>query len=378
MSVAYELSDILHLYETDFVQKQNIPLYKLKVLQDIRCCRTAYFGGHVDTCDSCGHTVVSYNSCRNRHCPKCQGLKKEQWIRNCSKDLLPVKYFHVVFTIPHQINDLALKYQKQIYDILFSTSWSVIESFSADKKHLGAKTAMLSILHTWGQNLSYHPHLHCIVPAGGIDDTDNWKHTKSKGKFLYPVKAMSVVFRARFMEKLRAFAKSVDIRFSKEFTDELFSHQWVVYAKRPFKSVENVMEYLARYSHRVAISNSRIISIDGGRIKFWAKNYRKNGEKEVVDLSANEFLRRFCMHILPLRFRKIRHYGFLCNGQKKKYLEKIRLSLQAEVPAEKSSDWKTILKEKYDVDHDICPCCKKGKMVQIIELKRGQTYYQLE
>ena len=233
MKAAFELSDILNLYGAEFCRNENLPSYKLKVLQDIKCCRTAYFGGHVDSCDSCGHIAVSYNSCGNRHCPKCQGLKKEQWIFQCEQDLLPVPYFHVVFTIPAHLNDLALNNQKAIYDILFSTAWSVISSFASDKKHLGAKPAMLSVLHTWGQNLSFHPHLHCIVPAGGIDEKGNWKSTKTKGKFLFPVRAMSVVFRARFVEQLRLFAKAENINLSGDFYEKLFSTPWVVYAKQP-------------------------------------------------------------------------------------------------------------------------------------------------
>ncbi len=294
------------------------------------------------------------------------------------EDLLPIKYFHVVFTVPDTLNKIFLNNQKQMYDLLFQTAWSVIKSFAADKKHLGAKTGMTSILHTNGQNLSYHPHIHCIVPGGGIDDTGNWKNTRSNGKFLFPVKAMSNVYRARFVSGLRKFAKEENIKLSKELTDKLFDTEWVVYAKRPFAGVKSVIEYLGRYTHRVAISNHRIIDISNGRVKFSIKNYKKGGRKEVCDLSAGEFLRRFCMHILPKKFLKIRHHGILSNRNKKKSLEIARKSLKVKAPERKNTDWKTILFQKYGIDTNVCPKCKKGKMLQIEELKRGQKYYPLE
>ena len=378
MKPQFELADILELYGNDFFNNNKIPLYKQKVLLDIKNCRTAYFGGHVEKCSECGHTEISYNSCRNRHCPKCQGLNKEQWIRKCEKDLLPVTYFHVIFTIPHELNNIALNNQRAVYEILFKTVWSVINTFASDKKHLGAKTGMISILHTWGQNLSYHPHLHCIVPGGGITTEGKWKTAKSKGKFLFPVKAMSNVFRARFVSNLRKWAKIENIFLDKKLTDKLFEKQWVVYAKRPFGTVDSVIEYLGRYTHRIAISNHRIKSIDNDRISFSAKNYKNQGKKETINLSAQEFLRRFCLHILPRRFVKIRRYGFLCNGHKKRYLSEIRKIFKAEARPEKSLDKKIIIKEMFGVDIELCPICKKGKMQTIIELKRGQKYYKLE
>ena len=293
------------------------------------------------------------------------------------ENLLPIKYFHVVFTLPDTLNPLLLKYQKELYDLLFSTAWSVIKSFSADKKYLGAKSAMTSILHTWGQNMSYHPHLHCIVPAGGLDENGKWKDTRTKGKYLFPIRAMSKVYRARFVAGLRKFAKEKNIILSKELTDKLFVNDWVVYAKRPFGGVSSVVEYLGRYTHRVALSNHRLIDIKDGRIKFWWKNYKNGGEKEIMDLSSDEFLRRFCMHILLPKFMKIRHYGFLSNRTKKESLAKARKSLDVESPAKKDKNWKIILSKKYEIDINICPKCKKGKMKTIQELKRGQKYCPL-
>ena len=360
MKAKNELADILNLYGNEFIQKENLPAYKIHVLNSIKQCRTSYYGGHVDKCDKCGHIRISYNSCGNRHCPKCQGLKKEKWIMARETDLLPIKYFHVVFTVPAVLNKIFLNNQKQMYNLLFQTAWSVIKSFAEDKKHLGAKIGMTSILHTNGQNLSYHPHIHCIVPGGGIDTNGNWKNTRSNGKFLFPVKAMSSVYRARFVSGLRKFAKEEDIKLSKELTDKLFNKQWVVYAKRLFAGVKSVIEYLGRYTHRVAISNHRIIDISTERVKFSMKNYKKGGRKEVCDLSAGEFLRRFCLHILPKKFLKIRHYGILSNRNKKKSLEIARKSLNVDAPARKNTDWKTILFQKYGINTDICPKCKKG------------------
>lgn len=378
MKSKYELADILKLYGQEFKQKENLPLYKLKVLQDIEYCRTSYFGGHVDKCNDCGHIHISYNSCRNRHCPKCNGLKKEKWIIERQQDLLPVKYFHVVFTLPHVLNSLILKYQKELYHLLFRTAWSVVKTFSEDEKYLGAKTGMTSVLHTWGKDLSFHPHLHCIVPGGGLDENGNWKETRTEGKFLFPVKAMSQVFRARFVSGLREFAKEENICLSKSLTDKLFEKEWVVYAKRSFKNPNSTIEYLGRYIHKIALSNHQIVDVENNEISFLQKNYKNEGKKEVRKLSVNEFLRRFCLHILPLKFRKVRHYGFLSGRNKKKSLEQARKSLNVEAPPKVDTDWKTVLEKKYGVNPDRCPKCKKGQMKTIHELKRGQEYYPLE
>lgn len=378
MKPKYEIADILNLYGQNFITKDKLPAYKLKVLSNLEHCRTSYFGGHVEKCEDCGHFQVSYNSCRDRHCPKCQGLKKEQWIISREEDLLPVKYFHVVFTLPDVLNGLILSNQEDFYNLLFKTVWSVIRDFAENKKHLGAKSGMISILHTWGQNLSYHPHLHCIVPGGGLTKNGEWIESRSNGKFLFPVKAMSKVYRARFVAGLRQFAKEKNIILPKELTDQLFDKEWVVYAKQPFKKVNSVIEYLGRYTHRIAISNHRIIDIKDNKISFWWKNYKNDGKKEVIVLSSNEFLRRFCMHILPRKFMKIRHYGILSNRNKKKSLQQARKSLGVRALQKKDKDWKVILFEKYGVDISVCPKCKKGKMVTIQELKRGQKYYPLE
>jgi len=322
--------------------------------------------------------TLATTASRNRHCPKCNGLKKEKWIIEREQDLLPVKYFHVVFTLPHELNSLLLKYQKELYNLLFQTAWSVVKTFSEDEKYLGAKTGMTSVLHTWGRNLSFHPHLHCIVPGGGLDQNGNWKETRTSGKFLFPVKAMSQVFRARFVSGLREFAKEENICLSKELTDKLFEKEWVVYAKRSFENPSSTIEYLGRYIHKIALSNHQIVDIENNEISFLQKNYKNDGKKEVSKLSADEFLRRFCLHILPRKFCKVRHYGLLSGRNKTKSLEQARKSLNAEAPPKVDSDWKTVLEKIYGVNPNICPKCKKGEMKTIQKLERGQTYYPLE
>lgn len=378
MKAKVEVCDIIQDFGKEFLQKHAIPLYKQKVLRDIANCRTAYFGGHKYQCQDCGQTRIQYNSCGNRHCPKCQHLERERWVRLREADLLPVKYYHVVFTVPHQLNSLFLKHQKQMYNLLFTTAWSVISSFANDPKHLGAKTAMTSVLHTWGQNMSFHPHLHCIVPEGGIAKDGKWKNGRGKGKYLYPVKAMSVVFRARFLEGCKAIAQKESFNLEQSTIDLLFNQPWVVYAKRPFKNVNTVLKYLARYTHRIAISNNRIDKVAGGRVCFKVKNYKNGGKKEDTSLSAEEFIRRFCLHILPARFRKIRHYGFLASRGKKENLATIRIDLKAKVIPPQKIDMKSILEEKIGHPIDLCPKCKIGTMVIVESYKENKAFNQLE
>lgn len=266
---------------------------------------------------------MSYNSCRNRHCPKCQGEQREAWIQARETELLPVPYFHVVFTLPDTINSLCLYEPAKVYRLLFKTAWSVMQSFAQDPEHLGAKPGMIAVLHTWGQNLSLHPHLHCIVPGGGVTQSGKWKAARSKGKFLFPVKAMSQVFRARFASGLRkAFPEQ-----PKAFFDQLFDKPWVIYAKRPFQRPKAVVEYLGRYTHKIAISNHRIISLDNGRVTFRYKDYRKGAQKLEMSLPDQEFIRRFSQHILPKGLVRIRHYGFLSSSWKKEKLPDLQRML---------------------------------------------------
>ena len=277
---------------------------------------------------------MSYNSCRNRHCPKCQGEQREAWIQAREAELLPVPYFHVVFTLPDTISPLCLYAPANVYNLLFKTAWSVMQSFAQDPKHLGAKPGMIAVLHTWGQNLSLHPHLHCIVPGGGVTQRGKWKPARSKGKFLFPVKAMSQVFRARFVAGLRkAFPDQ-----SKAFFEPLFSKPWVIYAKRPFQHPKAVVEYLGRYTHKIAISNHRITSLDNGQVTFRYKDYRKGAQKLQMTLSDQEFIRRFSQHILPKGLVRIRHYGFLSSNWKKDKLPDLQRMMGLRIAADEPTE----------------------------------------
>lgn len=345
--------------------KHNPLKHHRRVLHAIEHCRTACFGGHVDKCASCNHIRISYNSCRNRHCPKCQATNRERWIEQREKDLLPVPYFHVVFTLPHELNSYCLRFPKELYNILFDASKETIETFAADPKHLGAKTGMISLLHTWGQNLSLHPHLHMIIPGGGISHAGYWKNTKNKGGFLFPVKAMSIVYKMKFMEKLKLFFEKEKMVLPAPLRRNLYNLNWVVYAKQPFAGPKQVIEYIGRYTHKIAISNHRIKSISNGKVTFNYKDYAHGGVQKIMVLDAEEFLRRFCLHILPPGFRKIRHYGILANRYKP--ILKMQLFVQGIIIADKvKEDWKSIAKRKLGFDVDACPCCKTGKMIRLL------------
>jgi hypothetical protein len=309
-----ELAHIVRRYGDAFIEKHQPLQYHARVLNAIASCRTEALGGHIDACDSCGHLRISYNSCRNRHCPKCQGIQRERWIEDRHQKLLPVKYFHVVFTLPQELNRYCLSYPASLYSLLFACSKATIEAFAEDSKHLGALPGMISVLHTWGQNLMLHPHVHMIVPAGGFTACNHWKHTKQKGTYLFPVKAMSIVFKNKMMEGLQQLiARQAIPLLSSADTKTLYNKSWVLFAKQPFGGPEQVIEYLGRYTHKIAISNHRITAIENGNVSFRYKDYADGGKQKEMTISATEFLRRFCMHILPKGFRKIRHYGFLSN-----------------------------------------------------------------
>ena len=323
--------------------------WQARSLHALRKCRTAALGGHVDQCDHCSNLSMSYNSCRNRHCPKCQGEQRESWIQAREAELLPVPYFHVVFTLPEQVNPLCLFAPAKVYRLLFKTAWSVMQSFAQDLKHLGAKPGMIAVLHTWGQNLSLHPHLHCIVPGGGVTQSGKWKSARSKGKFLFPVKAMSQVFRARFVAGLRkAFPDQ-----SKVFFSQLFDKPWVIYAKRPFQHPEAVVEYLGRYTHKIAISNHRLINLDNGQLTFRYKDYRKGAQQLQMTLPDQEFIRRFSQHILPKGLVRIRHYGFLSSSWKAEKLPSLQRALGLRIAADDPSE---------PVVHRKCRACATGTL----------------
>lgn len=353
------------MYKDVFIQKHNPLKQHLQTLHAIDVCRTAALGFHIDQCDNCNNTRISYNSCRNRHCPKCQATNREAWIEARKNDLLPVNYFHVVLTIPHELNEYCLKFPAQMYNILFEASAQTVSDLGKDANLLGAQMGMISVLHTWGQNLSLHPHVHMIVPAGGVGEDGKWIKLKGKGNYLFPFTVMRAVFRGKFMQKCLAFLNSINQPMDVSLRRKLYDKHWNVHAKQPFAGPQQVIEYLGRYSHRIAISNHRIKNISDSKVTFTYKDYADNGKQKHMTLEANEFLRRFCLHILPPSFRKIRHYGILSNRNKTR-LHKLQMQAGITFVKKPKMHWKEIARQKLNFDPDQCPCCKTGKMIRMM------------
>jgi hypothetical protein len=378
-----EIQDILKEYGQDYKNNHKMPLNHHKVIRSIEICRTSSLGGHIDECDNCGHTKISYNSCKNRHCPKCQTLSKERWIESRKDDLLPVQYFHAVFTIPEQLNAIVIQNQKLLYGILFKSVSETLLELSQDKKYLGAQLGFLSILHTWGQNLMHHPHLHCVIPGGGLSKINKWIH--SKKNFFIPVKVLSRKFRGKFLFYLKQFYSQNMLSFLgkqkylgdknnfQSFLDKVYSLEWVVYCKPPFKNSAYVLEYLSRYSHKVAISNNRIIKVENGYVTFKWRDYKNNSKQKLMVVTAEEFIRRFLFHILPERFVKIRYFGILGNRNKNTKLltcKKLTGAIFSPVPKEKLSPLELMLKLT-GKDISICTVCGYGKLKKISILQQG-------
>ncbi len=349
-------------------------------MRAIEVCRTAVLGGHKDKCDHCGHLEISYNSCRNRHCPKCQTLRKERWIEARSEDLLPIEYFHVVFTIPSELNPLVSMNQKVMYDLLFRSVSETIEELANDPKHLGAKVGVIGILHTWGQNLMDHPHIHCIVTGGGLSpDGSHWVSCR-KGFFI-PVRVMSALFRGKFLGLLKNSFESGDLVFPgsishlkeprafESFRRHLYHKKWVVYCKPPFDGPKGVLRYLGRYTHRIAISNNRILKVQDGNVSFLWRDYADNNRKKTMTLKADEFIRRFLLHVLPSRYVRIRHFGLLANRRRKDNIASCRefLGTGKTVTKEKARQetWQEQLLRICGIDVTTCPVCQKGRMFRV-------------
>jgi len=358
-----ELATVINNFFPTFNVKNKLPNYKLRTLNSLQKCRTEYMGGHIEACEDCEKVRIAYNSCRNRHCPKCGAIEKEKWIMNREADLLPVKYFHVVFTVPDKLNSLFINNQVAMYNLLFSVVWGVMKDFGKTKKWIGGRIGATTILHTCGQNLNYHPHLHMIVPAGALMSNKKWKHSRKKGKYLFKIDQLSNVFRARFVEQIRKLKKSGTI--SGQISNRLFDKDWVVYAKQPFGGAKQVINYLSRYTHRTAISNDRIINVDDKNVSFTWKNYKNNYAKQTTTLTGEKFLRLFCMHILPPGFTRIRHYGFLSSASKTKSLAIIRAYLNATtICVTTKKPWQEIAFERMGIKPGVCKYCG-GKMVII-------------
>jgi len=382
-----EVADIFRAYgaayRRDHAGHLNLP--QLKVMSAIENCRTAALGGHVAACTKCDHQHIAYNSCRNRHCPKCQGAAAQDWMQARMEDLLPVEYFHVVFTLPAQIADIAYQNKAAVYGLLFKASAQTLLTIAADPKHLGAKIGMTSVLHTWGSAMMHHPHVHVIVPGGGLS-ADGTRWIACRSGFFLPVKVLSKLFRRLFLEGLIRLHKAGKLKFFGELAKladpGIFATQlaplrktnWVVYAKPPFGGPEAVLAYLSRYTHRVAISNHRLVSADADTVAFRWKDYRiKRGDRmKVMRLTTDEFIHRFLIHVLPSRFHRIRHAGFLANGIRRDRIGQIRRLLDTEPEPAQMPDEAASAEPEDPPAHQPCPKCG-GAMIVVETFLRGQT-----
>ncbi len=381
-----EVADIFRAHGSAYRRMNvgHLSLTQLKVMSAIETCRTAALGGHVAACTACAHSHIAYNSCRNRHCPKCQGVAARDWMEARSEDLLPVEYFHIVFTLPAQIADIAFQNKALVYDLLFKASSQTLLTIAGDPKHLGAKIGMTSVLHTWGSAMMHHPHVHIIVPGGGLSkDAKTWQSCR-KGFFL-PVRVLSQLFRRLFLERLVVAHKTGELQFYAKLTAladpqafnaylaPLHKTKWVVYAKKPFGGPQAVLAYLSRYTHRIAISNSRLISADAKTVAFKWKDSRANGHDrhKVMRLEASEFIRRFLIHVLPPGFHRIRHTGFLANGIRRARIADIRDYLMASPKTPEDSGNVQDTDQTPPGLRQPCPHCG-GVMVIIQTFKRGQ------
>jgi hypothetical protein len=327
-----EVQDILIRHGEQYRSTQRLSCQQEKTFKAITSCRTAELGGHREVCAECGEVSISYNSCKNRHCPKCQTYRKEKWVEERSADLLDIGYYHAVFTVPSELYPLFYSNQAIAYNLLFRCAWETVREFASDRHHLGAQTGATSVLHTWGRYLQYHPHVHMIIPSGGLTKQGTWRN--SGKNFFAPVKAMSKVFRGKLLDalkgmhhSLRFYGKSAHLADPKAFRDlisTLYGKDWVVYCKKPFKDAGCVLAYLGRYTHRVAISNSRILSDEGGKVSFKYRDSRDGNREKVMTLDAIEFIRRFLMHVLPAGFAKIRHYGLLASRDKNARIDRCK------------------------------------------------------
>jgi hypothetical protein len=384
-----EVADIIRGHGDDFLDSygETLSPEQRRVLIDLARCRTSALGGHLEECEQCGHRQISYNSCRNRHCPKCQATEAAHWVEARAADLLPVPYFHVVFTLPATLGPIALQNPREVYGLLFRAAAETLLQIAADPEHLGAEIGLLAVLHTWGQTLQHHPHLHCVVPGGGFSpDLSRW--VACPDGFFLPVRVLARVFRGKFLAGLRARFDRGKLSFhgrlaalsdADEFERRLSASartDWVVYAKPPFGGPEQVLKYLARYTHRVALSNHRLLELKDGRVRFGYKDYARGGKRRVMELNASEFLRRFLQHVLPAGFVRIRSYGFLANRGRR---EKVALCRELlSVPAT-SEGGPLCGGDRPAVEITpvrcpvLCPACGEGRMVMIAEVPPTPT-----
>jgi len=362
-----ELADVFRRYGESYRKTHRLPASHLKVMRAVSVCRTEELGGHLDRCDSCGFERPSYNSCRNRHCPKCQSLAKAKWLDKQTSELLPVGYYHLVFTLPHELNRLILANKKVLLSLLFKAVGETLVEFG--RSRLGGTVGIIAVLHTWDQTLKDHFHLHCLVPAGALS-LDHSRWIAARHNFLFPVKALSRVFRGKFLDRLEQACEKGKIPPANNEIKASRQKKWVVYAKKPFGSPQTVLDYLGRYTHRVALSNDRIVQVENGEVTLSYRDRRDGDRKKTMTLKAQEFIRRFLLHVLPDGFMRIRHFGFLANRSKKHALARCRKLLNLDPASPKSPvlSAKDLLMKITGVDLNRCPCCHVGTMIVLGDL----------
>jgi Putative transposase/Transposase zinc-binding domain len=374
-----EVADIFRQHGPEYRQTHLLPLQHLRVMRAVEVCRTAELGGHKEQCEECGHIEISYNSCRNRHCPKCQTLRKENWIKDRGQDLLPVEYFHVVFTVPSELNPLFIMNPRVMCNLLFRSASETLLELADNPKHLGARIGFMVILHTWGQNLMEHPHVHCVVTGGGLSPDNRWVSCR-KGFFI-PVRVMSSLFRGKFLDHLKksfddedlifpgGIAHLKDPRIFEVFRRQFYHKKWVVYCKPPFDGAEGVLQYLGRYTHRIAISNNRILTLHDGEVCFRWRDYSDGDRQKTMTVTAHEFIRRFLLHVLPHRYVRIRHFGLLSNRNRKDDISVCRMLLDSGKTTTREKDkqetWQEQLLRICGIDVTTCPVCKNGRMLTV-------------
>jgi Putative transposase/Transposase zinc-binding domain len=362
-----ELADIFRQYSESFQRTHRVSACKQKVIRAVSVCRTQELGGHLDRCDSCGFERPSYNSCRNRHCPKCQSLAKARWLNQQTAELLPVGYFHLVFTLPHELNGLILAHKKILLALLFKAVSETLLEFG--QRRLGGTLGIIAVLHTWDQTLKDHFHLHCLVPAGALS-LDHSRWIGARPNFLFPVTALSQVFRGKFLDLLQRACEKGKIPAANNEIKAARQKSWVVYAKKPFGSPQTVLDYLGRYTHRVALSNDRILNVQNGLVTLSYRDRKDQDRKKALPLEAHEFIRRFLLHVLPEGFMRVRHFGFLANRSKKQALTRCRKLLGAnpaslQSPSESAKD---LLLRITGIDLSRCPSCHNGTMIVVGDL----------